>query len=113
MTKIQLVRGVHGEIRSCRAEGHAEYSAKGTDIVCAAVTILLRTAMQVLSATDGVAVTSDTSLRGSVFFSVRADSPGLEISARLICAGDFLEAGLCSLSGEYPGNIEFRKQTEA
>jgi len=113
MTVVRLIRGTNGEIHSCKAEGHSGYAAKGTDIVCSAVTVLLRTAMQVLSETPGVVLETDTSLRGNVYFSVKKEKPDTDTAARLICTGDFLEQGFSSLSKEYPANVELRKQTEA
>ncbi|MDE5614650.1 MAG: ribosomal-processing cysteine protease Prp, partial [Treponemataceae bacterium] len=56
MTTVTLVCGKDGAFRSCEAAGHAGFAAKGSDIVCAAVTILLRTAADVLSGMDGVVI---------------------------------------------------------
>jgi Predicted ribosomal protein len=111
MTSVLLVRGSSGAFRSCRAEGHSGYAAAGSDIVCSAVTVLLRTVMQTLDDSAGIRLEADTSARGVLFFSAFAERPSPETDARLVCAGDFLEHGFTSLAEEYPGNVELRIQT--
>ena len=54
MIEVLLVCGKDGAFKSCNASGHAGFAAKGKDIVCAAVTELLRTAVQVLQKTEGM-----------------------------------------------------------
>ena len=112
MTSILLVCGKDGISFSCKAKGHAGFSLYGKDIVCSAETILLRTAMQVLSKTSGIDFESDVSVRGLLSFSAvisKADSFNQE---RLLCVRDFLEEGFISLSKEFPDNICFSKQLE-
>jgi uncharacterized protein YsxB (DUF464 family) len=111
MTSVLLVRGSNGAFRSCSAEGHAGFAGAGADIVCSAVTVLLRTTMQTLSDSDGIRLEADTSARGTLSFSARAERPSSETDARLLYAGDFLEHGIASLAEEYPENVELRIQT--
>lgn len=107
MTTVTLVCGKDGAFRSCEATGHAGFAAKGSDIVCAAVTILLRTAADVLSGMDGVVVRANTAGRGELAFTVvRAAA---EKTERLVCTVDFLERGLRSLQSEYPQFVRLQK----
>ncbi|MDE6350386.1 MAG: ribosomal-processing cysteine protease Prp [Treponemataceae bacterium] len=107
MTTVTLVCGKDGAFRSCEAAGHAGFAAKGSDIVCAAGTILLRTAVDVLSGMDGVVVRADTTVRGELAFAVvRAAA---EKTERLVCTADFLERGLRSLQSEYPQFVRLQK----
>lgn len=107
MTTVTLVCGKDGAFRSCEAAGHAGFAAKGFDIVCAAVTILLRTAVDVLSGMDGVTVRADTAGHGELAFAVvRAAA---EKTERLVCTADFLERGLRSLQSEYPQFVRLQK----
>lgn len=107
MTTVTLVCGKNGALRSCKATGHAGFAAKGYDIVCAAVTVLVRTALQVLSETDGVTIQADTTERGMLSFLVeQADA---EKTERLICTADFLERGMQSLQSEYPQFVKLQK----
>ncbi|MBR4463400.1 MAG: ribosomal-processing cysteine protease Prp [Treponema sp.] len=108
MTTLTLVCGKNGALRSCKASGHADYAAKGYDIVCAAVTILIRTAMQTLSETDGVVFHADAAERGFLAFEVVAASE--EKVKWLICMADFLEHGFSSLQSEYPQFVKLQKQ---
>jgi uncharacterized protein len=110
MTSVLLVRSSTGVLCSCKADGHADFAATGSDIVCSAVTILLRTAMQTLSGTAGVKLETDTSTRGTLSFSVCVERPSPETDIRLVYAGDFLEQGIRSLAEEYPVNVELQIQ---
>ena len=107
MISVLLTCGKDGTLASCRAQGHAYFAEKGGDIVCSAVTVLLRTTMQALSETEGVFVRADASERGSLDFDVSAES-----APALVYAGRFLEAGLASLVREYPRNVELKIQTD-
>ena len=112
MISVQLVRAKDGSLASCRALGHARFAEKGNDIVCSAVTVLLRTTMQALSETEGVFVRLDAPDRGALDFDVSAESAPAESRAALVYAGRFLEAGLASLAREYPHNVELKIQTD-
>lgn len=113
MTCVHLVRSRTGQLLYCRAEGHSGYAAKGQDIVCAAVTVLLRTVVEVLSKTDGVQLNADFTTRGLVEFAVNKTGFSKKLDAELEFAGKFLEEGLSSLAQEYPENVTLYKQTEA
>ena len=112
MISVLLTCGKDGTLASCRAQGHAYFAEKGGDIVCSAVTVLLRTTMQALSETEGIFVRADASERGSLDFDVSAESAPAESRAALVYAGRFLEAGLASLVREYPLNVELKIQTD-
>lgn len=110
MTVVHLTRSVDGRFRSCSAEGHSGYAPAGSDIVCSAVTVLLRTTLQVLSGSFGAAVKTDITSRGNLAFRVD-DCTGGD-SGRLMYAADFLRSGLVSLQKEYPAYISVREQIE-
>lgn len=105
MTSITLSYGKNGVIKKCQANGHANFSKKGTDIVCAAVTVLIRTAMQVLSHNEDVLLIADASARGNISFSVEAKTESPETEAQLKCIGDFLRTGILALTKEFPENV--------
>lgn len=110
MTDVTLIRDEVGRFKAFAAVGHAGFAAKGSDIVCAAVTVLLRTALQLLSETDGVMINADVASEGTLSMEVTGAEPTME--QRLICIADFLELGISSLEAEYPQHIALRKQTE-
>ena len=89
------------------ASGHAGQGVRGEDIVCAAVTVLLRTTMTSLAG-FGPAVEATTAGRGSLAFRVtaftEADEPFLRYAA------SFLREGLGSLAREYPESVAMRIQ---
>ena len=110
MTEVLLVCSGDGCSRSCRATGHAGFAAAGTDIVCAAETAVLRTAMQVLERTEGVRFFADTSSRGYLAFRVERDASAS--AERLVCTADFIRAGISGLAAEYPRHVRLREMTE-
>ena len=105
MTSITLSYGKNGVIKKCQANGHADFSRKGCDIVCAAITILIRTAMQVLSHSENVLLMADTSTRGFLSFSVEVKTENPETETQLKCIGDFLRTGILALTKEFPKNV--------
>ena len=109
MTVVTLSYGKNGVLKKCEANGHACFSKKGTDIVCSAVTILLRTSMQVLSHMENVSLVAETATRGNLAFSVEAKDENLETEIRLKYAADFIKNGIGSLAKDFPDNVSFRE----
>jgi uncharacterized protein YsxB (DUF464 family) len=119
---VEVVLGSRGNLISAAASGHAGKGILGMDIVCAAVTVLLRTTLAVLAGRDDVrggeakvsssedgsvlAVKAETAGRGQLAFRVTAfsetDIPFLEYAAV------FLQEGLASLVREYPDAVAMR-----
>lgn len=100
---MAVTLGKGGNLVSVDASGHAGTGKRGSDIVCAALTVLLRTTAGVLTG-KGLVADVKTSGRGSLSVIVTAytevDLPFLEYAA------DFLLEGLGSLAGEYPDAVE-------
>jgi uncharacterized protein YsxB (DUF464 family) len=99
MITINAALDEEGLLRSCVVKGHAEAGPKGGDIVCAAVSVLTRTALLALSQREGIAIQGEAPERGT--FSMKADytREGREF---LAAAGTFLLKGLELVSREYP-----------
>lgn len=120
MTKILLVKK-EGELR-CSASGHAGFAEKGSDIACAAVTILLRTAMQFFCGDAQIEFESSVPARseldskgisrGELAFSARVKD-GLALdeksSAKIKIESltEYLSLGFESLRKEFPHNVEY------
>lgn len=114
---MQLWRNTDELFFKCLAQGHADFASRGNDIVCAAETILLRTAMQLLEASAGIDFCADTKKRGFLEFRacVSQHASLSQKSAwgeRLFCIADFLSTGLQSLKEEYPLHIRVEEFTE-
>ena len=107
MTVVTLSCGKNGVLEKCEANGHANFSRKGADIVCAAISFLLRTEMQVLSHTENVLLTADASARGNLAFTAEAKDGSLETEVRLKYAADFIRDGIRTLEKEFPENVKF------
>ena len=95
---------------SCKAKGHALHDKKGQDIVCAAATVLIRTAAQTLGQRPGIAFEGAAPDRGELFFEARASQGKAE--AELKFAADFLQKGFESLVKEFPQNIQLECNLE-
>lgn len=106
MTKVLLVKASDGSKLHTVSEGHAEFAEKGKDIVCSAVTILMRTAIEMLSKTSEIELKTDTSLRGYLSFEARILKDDQKLKERLSTIGDFLKEGFESLSKEFPQNVK-------
>jgi uncharacterized protein YsxB (DUF464 family) len=99
MIKAELVLE-QGLLKSCRIQGHAGNGPKGGDIVCAAVSVLARTAFKVLSERKDLRILGGTPERGEFWLEIA--SLGTETKEFLAGVGIFLEEGLLSVSKEYP-----------
>ena len=106
MTEVELSSGRDGTLKKFKANGHADFSRKGTDIVCSAVTILARTALQTLSQYEDVELSTGNTVRGKIEFSVHKKSVNPELDIRLKTVSDFLKNGFTSLSEEFPENVK-------
>jgi uncharacterized protein YsxB (DUF464 family) len=99
MIRVDAAFDEAGLLRSCRVEGHGGAGPLGKDIVCAAVSVLVRTAFKTLSAREGIKVRGFAPKRG--FFQMETDyTPGGK--EFLAAAGAFLVEGLKSVSEDYP-----------
>ncbi len=108
MTDVVLVCQKNGCFKSCRAKGHADFSVKGKDIVCAAESVILRTSVELLEQTEGVGLKVNASARGSLEFFVEACS-SVQAEERLKCVGDLIRLAFSELSAEYPRNVRFKE----
>jgi uncharacterized protein YsxB (DUF464 family) len=116
---VVVTVGGRGNLVSAAASGHAGKGCRGEDIVCAAVTILLRTTMAVLAGSgesdDSVGtgselvIEAETAGRGSLAFRVTAYTEGN--LPFLIYAAAFLREGLRSLEREYPEAVAMRVES--
>ena len=110
MINITLTREKDGGLHSCVVSGHARYAEKGDDVVCAAVSILVRVAVLQLQkwALDdkGLKVSLDYQKTGFVDFCVlQSSKDSREALAHLF---DFLKLGFESIACEYPSYVKFK-----
>jgi uncharacterized protein YsxB (DUF464 family) len=99
MIKADLVLEKGGLLRSCKVLGHAGSSKRGWDVVCAAVSVLVKTVFRVLSVREGITARSGAPERGELWLEVEGSVENREY---LAAAGAFLSEGLLSVSGEFP-----------
>jgi len=102
MIRIDIVLDEAGILRSCTARGHANAGKTGADIVCAAVSVLTRTMVRVLSDKNGVTIRSDAPESGRLRLETEYTAEGRNF---LSAAGEFFITGLASVAEEFPGNV--------
>jgi len=99
MIQAELVLDEAGLLRSCLVRGHAGAGKRGSDIVCAAVSVLTRTIIRVLSERKGITLRGSIPGDGNFYMETEYTPEGREF---LDAAGTFLIEGLNSVSGEFP-----------
>jgi uncharacterized protein YsxB (DUF464 family) len=99
MIVIEVTLDEGGLLRSCDVKGHAGAGKRGGDIVCAAVSVLSRTALRALSGRKGIVVRGGAPDRGVFRIETEVGASGREF---LSGAGTFLIEGLRSVAEEYP-----------
>ena len=104
-----MVCDENGLFKSLTASGHAGFSTKGKDIVCAGISILLDTAMEVLLNTEGIVLEKEIACRGKLAFHVASFESVVSISERLRCTADFIRQGISSLAKDYPAYVVLRE----
>ena len=91
-------------LRSFRAEGHAAAGDRGYDLVCAAFSVLARTAYRALEALPGIELSGSATEAGKLRFEVLKTAASAERAAGI---ADFLVAGMNDLARDYPAAVEF------
>jgi len=101
--EIEAVIDDDGVLRACKASGHAKAGKPGNDIVCAAVSVLMRTAFSTLSDKKGIFFRGGAPEKGQLWLETDYNAEGREF---LFCVGEFLINGLKSVAQEYPQNCK-------
>ena len=108
MIEIEAVLDDDGVLRTCNASGHAGAGRTGSDIVCAAVSVLMRTALSVLSGRKGISISGGAPERGRLWLEAGYEAEGRDF---LFAAGVFLIEGLMSVAQEHPDNCKLNIRT--
>ena len=108
MIEIEAVLDADGTLKACKASGHSGVGKAGTDIVCAAVSVLMKTAFIVLSGRNGITVRGGAPEPGQMWLETEYNADG---KAFLSAAGVFLIEGLKSVAQEFPQNCNINIKT--
>jgi len=101
--KADLVLDEAGLLRSCRVSGHSGAGKRGGDIVCAAVSVLTRTLVRVLSGREDITIRGEIPEEGNFHLETEYTVEGREF---LAAVGAFLIEGLLSVSEEFPDHCK-------
>ena len=99
MIRAEVVLDGSGLLRSCRIQGHAGAGKRGNDIVCAAVSVLAKTIIRVLSGRKDITIRGSIPEQGDFSIETEYTPEGREFLAG---AGAFLVEGLLSVTAEFP-----------
>jgi hypothetical protein len=102
--RLSLRLQAGGCLRSFSATGHAGAGPRGRDLVCAAVTVLLRTAARLLSSQPDLQVSGESPQEGVMRLVLEAPPEARREWVRGVTAT--LVAGLTDLDREFPGRLK-------
>lgn len=109
MIEIEAFVDPGGVLRACKVSGHAGAGKAGADIVCAAVSVLMRSAIRTLSGRKGITVRGGAPEPGLLWMEADYTADGREF---LSAAGVFLTEGLRSVAEEFPDYCRLNIRTE-
>jgi uncharacterized protein YsxB (DUF464 family) len=103
MIEATLVLDPDGRPLRFEADGHSGKGKAGSNLVCAAFSVLARSAFETLAGLPGADVEGSAPERGSLRFVVR-HLPS-ECAEKAAGIADFLLVGISGLEREYPGEV--------
>ncbi len=108
MVRVFFTLDPEGCLTRVKVSGHAGYGSRGQDIVCAAVTALVRTALHLLSGQKALGTVVHAGKEGIMEGTVTAYPAHLR--AWLKGVTEFLVTGIADLKSEYPDYIEIESE---
>lgn len=109
MVSVDLVLDSADLLKSCQVSGHAGAGPRNGDVVCAAVSVLSRTALKTLSHIDGVFAYGKAPKRGELFMEIRYTEA---CKGQVAGITAFLLDGFTSIEEEFPEHCCVRIQRE-
>ena len=107
MIYVDMILDEAGLLKSCQVSGHAGTGKRGSDIVCAAISVLTRTTVRVLSEREGVIIRGNIPEPGNFYLEAEYTQEGRDF---LSAVGTFLIEGVASVSAEFPNNCKVNIQ---
>lgn len=107
MIKVNLNLDKNNLLQEIKASGHAGLSKKGTDILCAAVSIILRTTAKLIYANPGINCAGGKGSPGELELKINSYKPGEKEWMKGIT--DFCVIALFELRHAYPGKIQITR----
>ncbi|MBT3275334.1 MAG: ribosomal-processing cysteine protease Prp [Spirochaetales bacterium] len=100
MITVTVTIDEDGVMQSLSARGHSSKGKAGENIVCAAATVLMRTAARLLEKDADIVISGGADDRGSLDFVVETIGEGK--SGLVTAVGEFLLQGISDLQQEHP-----------
>ena len=112
MILVQIECTKNGVLKSFEFSGHAGYAEPGFDIVCSAVTVLVKTSLQVLSNKQELVLETCVK-KGFISCSVKNQVIDQNLGSILSYTADFLKTGLSGIKKSYPENISLKVKIDS
>jgi len=106
LIRVEIARAARGSLRQLKATGHAIGGPLGGNIVCAAASVLIRTAARTLESEPGIRLSGGANARGE--FSVEVESVAADRVDWVCGVTESLLRGLADLVADYPREVEVR-----
>lgn len=110
MVTVTIRRNAAGEIVAFRGDGHAGHAPRGSDVVCAAVSVLLQTV--VLGLTERIGLPVGLSIEGGVLDCRLPPSPDESRMRQAQVLLDTMVLGLRGIVESYPKHVSVHEETE-
>jgi hypothetical protein len=104
--QVDILLDRQGGLKGFSVKGHSGTGKPGTDLVCAAVTVLFRTAARLVHLQPDIRVQGDASRSGTLEMEITSVSAGKQ--QWLAGLSDFLIRGAEDLQEEHPQAISVR-----
>ena len=102
MTNIKLYARKGGDIFGMQVKGHAGFGVRGTDVVCASVSILvINTINSIQKLTSDKCNEKVNARKATIDFEIDGD---VSKESKLLL--DSMKLGLDNIAAEYPGNVK-------
>ena len=105
MIRATAVLGADACLLAFEAVGHAASGNRGHDIVCAAFSVLARTAYRALEELPGSGIHGSAPEPGNLSFEVFKPATSVERAAGI---ADFLVVGMVDLARDFPDAVDFK-----
>lgn len=109
MVRVEIERAADGAVVAFSASGHAGFSYRGTDIVCAAVSVLTQTAVNALPEHAGVTPAVEIDEESGYLRCVLPAAMGARERERAQLILETMVTGLRGIAREYSDYIQLKE----
>ncbi len=110
MISVELLLDAENCLKRISAVGHASGEKRGSNVVCGAATILMRSAARVIAAENALDIGGSADREGIIDIQIRRIADDKREWLRGV--SDVLREGLRSLAADHPGEVRVTVENE-